>query len=420
MLTTKNDALATGFNQSLAIKTIRDDFPMLHQRTDGKLLVYLDSAATSHKPRQMMDKLVEGYSTQYGKIRESTTYSRKMTDAYEEARQKVATMMNAADPNEIVFVKNCTEAINIVANGFERAMLKPGDEILITQLEHHANIIPWQLACLTTGAELKVAPINRDGELDLEQFEQLLTDRTRIVSISHSSNVLGTISPVRQVADIAHARGIPVLVDGAQMAPHSPVDMQALDCDFYTFSAHKMGGPSGVGVLYGRKEWLDKLPPHHGGSEMVNEVTFAQSTYLDVPLKFEAGTPAFVDVIAFGTVVDYLQGLGRQALADYEQELLTYATERMSTIDRVRTFGNAPEKEPVISFDVQGLDVKALETYFNDDLNLEVRAGQLSAQPLMNFLGVSGLLRASFCFYNTRDEIDFFADSLEDYIRKKG
>lgn len=406
-------------NQGLDIDSIRRDFPMLQTEVNSKPLIYFDTAATNHKPKVVIDKLQELYTTRYGKTQENHTFSKMMTEAFDETRSKVATFMGAERPEEIVFTTGSTQGINIVANGFGRAILKDDDEVLITMLEHHSNIVPWQLACQLSGAKLVVAPINALGEVDLEQFEKLFSQKIKIVAITHSSNVLGTMLPVKKIVTMAHQHNIPVLVDGAQTAPHMPINVQELNCEFYVFSAHKMGGPAGVGVLYGKAEWLDKLPPQLGGEGMATEVTFEQSTYQPVPKKFEAGTPAFEEIVAFGTLLDYVRQLDMAKTAAYEQELMTYATERLSNIEQVKIYGTSTEKEPVVSFSLEGSDVKELEKYLNDNYNIAVRAGQLSAQPLMKFLGVDALIRISICYYNTVEEIDVLVQGIKAFIKDK-
>jgi len=415
----KEDMLATGKNQDLDIQKIRYDFPMLKTEVNGKPMIYMDSAATNHKPQVVIDKLTQLYTKQYGKTEENHTFSQMMTQAFEKTREKVANLIGAQRPEEIVFTTGSTEGINIIANGFAKAILKQDDEIVISLLEHHSNIIPWQLACQLTGAKIKVAPIHSNGELDTEAFSKLLTDKTRIISFSHSSNVLGTMLPVKRICEIAHARSIPVLIDGAQAAPHMPVNMQDIDCDFYVFSAHKMGRPAGVGVLYGKTEWLYKLPPQQGGEGMATEVSFEMSTYSPIPKKFEAGTPAFEEIVAFGTLIDYVTEIDMAKTAEYEQELMQYATQQLNKIEKVNIYGTAPEKEPVISFEIEGMDVKELEKYLNDEYNIAVRAGQLSAQPLIKHLGLEALLRVSFCYFNTNEEIDLLIEAIKKFINNK-
>jgi cysteine desulfurase/selenocysteine lyase len=368
----------------------------------------------------VIERLTQFYAREYAKTQENHFFSQQATQMFEDVRTKTAAFLNAADPKEILFVRNCTEGVNLVALAFERAFLKAGDEILLTQMEHHSNIVPWQLACQRTGAVLKVAPLTPTGEIDLPQLEALLTERTKIVSLVHSSQVLGTINPVEKIVQMAHGRGIPVLVDGPQTAPHMPVDVQKLGCDFYVFSGHKMGTPTGVGILYGRTEWLEKMPPHQGGETMSQKVTFAQTTYAPLPYKFQAGTPPIGEVLALGTVLDYMNGLGMQKVADYEQQLLAYAQAALAPLDRVRILGSAPEKEPLVSLVFQGADVKAAEQFLNEQHGIAVRAGQLSSQPLFEELGQPGALRASFAFYNTFEEIDAFAEGISAFLRKNG
>jgi len=411
-----NKTLATGLNQGLDIDQIRKDFPMTEVEVKGKKLIYFDSAATNHKPGVVVDRLRDLYVNKYGKTEESHNFSQQMTQAFEDTRSKAASMIGASSPDEIVFTTGSTHGINTVAHGFGWAILQEGDEVMVSMLEHHSNIVPWQMACARSKAKLVVCPILPDGSLDIEQFENLLSDKTKVVSFAHSSNVLGSMLPVRKICDLAHARGIPVMIDGAQAAPHMPVDMQALDCDFYVFSAHKMGGPAGVGVLYGKKKWLEKLPPLQGGEGMASEVTFEESKFAPAPKKFQAGTPAFEEIVAFGTLLDYVQNLGMGKTAAYEQELLDYATARLNEVPQVKIYGTSAEKEPVISFDLEGMDITALEKFLNDRYNIAVKAGSLSAEPLMKHLGVSGLIRLSFCYFNTRAEIDLFMNALQQFI----
>jgi cysteine desulfurase/selenocysteine lyase len=404
----------------LDIEKIRSDFSMLSQKLNGKPLIYFDSAATSPKPNVVLERLHQYYSTEYGKPKEVHELSKGSTEAMEDVRAKIAKMIGAEKPKEVIFTKGCTEAINIVANGFSRSLLNAGDEIIISQLEHHANIVPWHMACRLSGAVLKVAPLTPDDDLDLNQLESMITDRTKIISVSHSSHVLGTIFPIKQIAEIAHKRGIALLADGAQAAPHMPVNMQELDCDFYSIAGHKMGTPTGLGFLYGKEEWLNKIAPLQGGGEMAKEVTFESSAYAEIPTKFEGGTTAFAQIIATGTLVDYLHELDMGKTAQYEEELLYYAVDKLSKVDRVNIFGKAPEKEPLVSFNIEGLDVKKLESYLNAEWGIAVRAGELTAQPLMKLLGAKSLIRASFGYYNTFDEIDTFIDAVETFIKEQG
>jgi len=403
----------------LDIAQIRSDFPMLQKVKDGKPLIYFDSAATSHKPKTVIDRLHDYYLNEYAKPMEQHSTSPLTTAMVEEVREHVAKFIGAKSSKEIVFVRGSTEGINSIALSFSRSVLKEGDEIIISQLEHHANIVPWQLAAEMTGAKLLVAPITANGDLDLDTFQEMISQKTKIVSLAHSSNVLGTVFNIRQIASVCHASNVPLFVDGAQMAPHSPINVQDLDCDFYTFSVHKMGGTSGLGVLYGKEEWLLKLLPAEGGEEMVDIVKYDHSTYAGLPKKFEAGTLPFAEIIAFGELLKYLEKLDMQRTMQYELELLSYATEKLSQINGLKIYGTSLEKEPVISFDLIGYDVKALESYLSDEWNIAVRAGQLSAQPLMEVLKVKSLLRASFTYVNTISEIDIFYHAIIAFMTLK-
>ncbi|RYZ00777.1 MAG: cysteine desulfurase [Chitinophagaceae bacterium] len=403
----------------LDIDRIRAEFPMLQQYVHGKPLVYLDSAASTHKPKRVLEAMHRFYATQYAKPDEEHYFSKKSTELKEEARKKLASFMGAGSETEIIFTKGCTEGINIVANGMAQALLQEGDEIILTQLEHHANIVPWLMAGQLTGAVIRVAPINAAGEVDLDALESLIGDRTRMISVPHSSHVLGSILPIREIAALAHRRGIPVLADGAQAAPHMPVNMQELDCDFYVFSGHKMGTPSGVGVLYGRSEWLGRIAPLIGGGDMSEEVSFSSCSYADAPKKFEGGTQSFADIIAMGPLIDYLNELDMHRTSKYEQDLLHYATEKFAALDRVVLHGTSKDKEPVLSFAIAGGDVKKLEKYLDAEWGIAIRAGDLTARPLMQHLGVKGLARASFTFYNTYAEIDTLTEAVETFIREK-
>jgi len=403
--------------RTLDIQKIRKDFPMLQTKIEGKPLVYLDSAATGQKPQAVIDKLVNFYTKEYAKPKEEHELSKKVTKELEDTRSRVAEFINASSSKEIIFSRGCTEAINMIALSFERDMLQKGDEILITELEHHANIIPWQMACQTTGARIKVAPITPTGELDMEVFEQLITDKTKLIAVSHSSHVLGTVLPIREITKLAHKRNIPVMVDGAQAAPHMRVDMKELDCDFYTFSGHKMGSPSGVGVLYGKKKWLEKMMPAEGGGDMTKKVGFEKSEYAELPDKMEAGTMPFGEIIAFGEGIKYLEEIDMDLTKEYEIGLMHYATEKLSEMEEITIFGTAPEKEPVISFDIKGKKVKKLEKFLSDEYNISIRTGDLTAQPLMEVLGVKELARISFCYYNTEGEIDYFISALKKFLK---
>jgi cysteine desulfurase / selenocysteine lyase len=416
-----DEKFATGHKQGLDVNAIRNEFPMLTHQVNGRQLIYFDTASTNHKPRRVLDRLYRFYAEEYGKPNESHSLSQQATKDQENARSSMARFIGAKEAAEIVFSRGCTESINMVAGAFARGVLEKGDEVLVTELEHHANIVPWQFACQQSGAVLKVAPVSTDGEVDVDAFSKLLSNRTKIVAFSHSSNAIGNVLPVKELVKLAHDKGIPVLVDGAQYAPHAPINIQELDCDFYTFSGHKMGMPSGVGVLYGKKEWLEKIPAYEGGGDMAKEVGFDKSPVLQaVPKKFEAGTMPFAEIIALNTLLEYLWELDMEKTAAYEQELLSYATQQVGNIDRVRIVGNAPEKEPVLSIALEGMDVKKLERFLNDEYNLDVRAGDLTAQPLMKALKVPGLLRASFCYYNLRSEIDTFVEAIHAFIKKNG
>jgi cysteine desulfurase/selenocysteine lyase len=416
----KDAMSATLSHHGLDIQRIRDEFPMLQYRLRGKQLIYFDSASTTHKPKQVMDRLHRFYLEEYAKPNESHSLSQKATGELEDVRKKMAAFIGAKSEKEIVFSRGCTESNNMVAGGFERGLLKEGDEVLISALEHHANIVPWLMACEQNKATVKVVPINEKGEIDMASYESALSDKVKIVSVSHTSHALGNKLPVKEIIALAHRKGIPVMLDGAQAAPHMPVNMQELDCDFYTFSGHKMGTPSGVGVLYGKEEWLKKLPPYEGGADMSSEVTLQSYTPADLPHRFEAGTMPFAEIIAMGTLLDYVNELDMHKTEQYEQGLLQYATDRMAKVDKVRIIGTDGEKEPVLSIALEGMDVKKLEKFLNDEYNIEVRAGELTAQPLMKILGVPGLLRASFCYYNTTEEIDTYIGAVEEFIKKNG
>jgi cysteine desulfurase / selenocysteine lyase len=400
-----------------SIEAIRKEFPMLQRKINRKPIIYFDNAASGQKPGSVIQRLQEFYMYEYGKPKEEHQLGKETTQLVEEARKKVAKFINAPSEKCIVFTRGCTESINIVAGGFAKGILKPGDEVLITALEHHANIIPWQMACAQTGAILKVAPILPTGEISLPNYESMLTDKTKVVAVSHTSHVLGTIVPVKQLTAMAHKRNIPVLVDGAQATPHKPVDMQDIDCEFYTFSAHKMGGPAGVGVLYGKKKWLEQLPPFEGGSDMAKKVSFAKTEYADVPTRFEAGTMPFAEIIAFGDAIDFLRELDLNMMFEYEKELLEYAMEKIVKIPFIEVKGTAAEKEATISFHIESIDSKEIETYLSEKHNIFVKAGDLNAQPLMEILGVKGLVRVSFSFYNTKQEIDRFISALNEFLK---
>jgi cysteine desulfurase/selenocysteine lyase len=400
----------------LNVERIREDFPVLRQLSHGKPLVYLDNAATSQKPAAVIDRLRDFYSNEYATVRRGVHYlSERATFAHDQARAKIARFVNAGDPRQLVFTRGTTEAINLVASGFEHAILKPGDEVLLTRMEHHANIVPWQLACERTGAKIVVAPMNLRGELELDALEALISDRTKILGVAHVSNALGTVNPIKRIVEIAHARGVPVLVDGAQAVPHMPVDVQDLGADFYTLSGHKMFGPTGIGALYGTAEWLDRLPPYQGGGDMILSVTFEKTVFNTIPHKFEAGTPAIAEAIGLGAAVDYLDGLGFANVAAHEHELVVYATERLEALDGVTIIGTAREKASVVSFAVDGIHPHDIGTILDQE-GIAIRVGHHCAQPVMQFFDVPATARASFAFYNTRDEVDALVRGVEHCI----
>jgi cysteine desulfurase/selenocysteine lyase len=402
----------------LDVARIRADFPILRETVHGRPLVYLDNAATSQKPQAVLDAVDTYYRTENANVHRAVhMLSERATRAFEEARGKVCRFLNAADPREIIFVRGTTEGINLVASSFSRKFIKPGDEILITGMEHHSNIVPWQLACEDRGAVLKVVPINDEGELDLAEYERLLSEKTKLVSVVHVSNSLGTINPVRRIIKLAHARGVPVLVDGAQSAPHFPVDVQDLDCDFFTFSGHKLYGPMGIGVLYGKAKLLEALPPYMGGGDMIRSVTFAKTTYAELPNKFEAGTPDVAGAVGLGAAIDYVQAIGQEKIAAHEDQLLERATERLREIPGVRLLGTAAKKAAVISFVVEDPPISALDLGTKLDLQgIAVRTGHHCCQPVMDRFSIPGTARASFALYNTLEEVDVFADALRDIV----
>ena len=400
---------------------VRADFPTL-QRTvyDDAPLAYLDNAATSQKPQPVIDRMEQYYAHENSNVHRGVhRLSQDVTDAYEATRASVAELINAPDPSQIIFTKGTTEAINLVASSYGQMALSEGDEIVLTEMEHHANIVPWQLLADQSGASLRIAPINDAGELQLDDLIALLNDRTRLVAVSHVSNTLGTINPVKAIIDAAHERGIPVLVDGAQAVPHMPVDVQALDADFYCFSGHKMFGPTGIGVLYGKIDHLEAMPPYQSGGDMIDEVSFEKTTFADVPHKFEAGTPHIAGGIGLGAAVDYLRDLDRNGALQHEHELLAYATEQARTIDGLRVIGTAAQKASVLSFLIDGIHPYDAGTIL-DRLGIAVRTGHHCTEPLMKRLGIPGTVRASFAFYNTRDDIDRLVDGLHRVKRMFG
>lgn len=398
--------------QALDIEKLREEFPVLKESVHGKPLVYLDNAATTQKPRPVIERLVHYYEKENANIHRGVHYlSQRATDAYEEAREKMRGFLNAAQTREIIFVRGATEAINLVAQTYGRKNVGEGDEVLITALEHHSNIVPWQMLCNEVGAKLRVAPINDDGELLVEEFEKLLGPKTKIVAFTHISNALGSVNPVRELVRKVHDHGIPVLVDGAQAAPHVRVDVQELDCDFYALSGHKMFGPTGIGVLYGKAALLEAMPPYQGGGDMIRSVTFERTTYNDLPYKFEAGTPHIAGVIGLGAAVDYLNRIGMDAIAAREAQLLDYATGVLEAIPQVRIIGRARKKASVLSFLIRGVHPHDIGTILDLE-GIAIRTGHHCAQPIMERFGIPATARASLAFYNTREEIDRLAAGI--------
>jgi cysteine desulfurase/selenocysteine lyase len=390
---------------SLDIATIRKDFPILNRKVNGQPLVYLDNAATSQTPQQVIDVIVDYYQGYNANIHRGVhSLSQEATDAYEMARKKIQEHFNIATSKEVIFTSGTTHGINLVATGFS-SFLQKGDEVIVSAMEHHSNIVPWQMLCERTGATLKVIPMNLDGDLVMEEYHKLLSDRTKLVFCNHVSNALGTINPIEEIIEAAHNVDAAVLIDGAQAAAHIKPDLQALDVDFYVVSAHKMCGPTGVGILYGKEEWLKKLPPYQGGGEMIAEVTFEKTTYADLPHKFEAGTPNICGGIAFGTALDYMNGIGFEALTQYEDELVAYATQQLLSIEGLKIYGTAQRKTSVISFNIEGIHPYDIGTIL-DKLGIAVRTGHHCAQPIMDFYKIPGTVRASFSFYNTKEEVD--------------
>ncbi len=395
---------------------IRQEFPMLQHLMHGKPFIYLDSAATSQKPRAVIDAMSTFYRDKYGTVHRSVyDFASEATTAYNSVRQKVKDFLNAAFVEEIIFTKGTTESINLVASSFGKAFLQPGDEVLITAMEHHSNIVPWQLACAERGAILKAVPINDRGELIMEEFDKLLSDRTKIVSVAHIANSTGTINPIEEIIRRAHARGAKVMIDGAQSAAHMPVDVQSLKADFFAFSGHKAYGPTGIGVLYGKRALLEKMPPYQGGGDMIDEVTLTSSTYQPLPLKFEAGTPMIAEVIGLGEAIDFIESLGRDKIAAWEQDILEYATKRLSEVKGVRIIGTSSMKGGLISFVVNGLHPLDVGTLL-DLRGIAVRTGLLCAQPTLKHFGVSSLIRISFAVHTQIEEIDIFCDALQEVV----
>ena len=398
------------------VDKIRADFPVLNQMINGKPLVYLDNAATSQKPQSVIDTLVNYYSTENANVHRGVhTLSQRATDDYEAARDKVKRFINAEKDEEIIFVRGTTEAINLISQTYGRSCMSEGDEIIISSMEHHSNIVPWQILCQEKGAILRVIPVNDLGELLLDEYERLFTDKTKLVSIVHQSNALGTINPAKEIVDIAHGHGVPVLLDGAQAIAHLEVDVRELGCDFYAFSGHKLYGPTGIGVLYGKESLLEKMPPYQAGGEMIKSVTFDETLYNVLPNKFEAGTPNIAGAIGLGAAIDYVETLGMGQIAAYESELLQYGTGRLSSIEGLKIIGTADKKGSVISFVMEGVHPHDIGTILDAE-GIAIRTGHHCAQPLMDRFNVPATARASFAFYNTKEEIDVLVKGIDRVI----
>ena len=393
------------------VEKIRKDFPILNRGVNGNPLIYFDNAATSQTPVAVIESIVDYYSNYNANIHRGVhTLSQEATNAFEKARQKIQKHFNAKESYEIILTSGTTHGINMVASGFS-TILEKGDEIIVSALEHHSNIVPWQMLCEKTGALLKVIPMTTKGELDIVAYDELLSTNTKLVFVNHVSNALGTINPIKEIIDKAHKYGAAVLIDGAQATPHIKPDVQELDCEFYTCSAHKICGPTGVGMIYGKEEWLHKLPPYQGGGEMISEVTFEKTTYADLPHKFEAGTPNIAGVIGFGVALDYMNQIGFDQIESYEQELLKYATKKLLEIDNIIIYGTSESKAAVISFNFEGIHPYDIGSII-DKLGIAVRTGHHCAQPIMDYYKIPGTIRASFAFYNTKEEIDLFIEAL--------
>ena len=395
------------------IKKIRKDFPILDREIYNHKLVYLDNAATTQKPKQVVEAMTEEYYNVNANVHRGVHYlSQKATDLHEEAREKVRGFINAKSTSEIIFTRGTTESMNLIASSFCEEFMKEGDEVIVSVMEHHSNIVPWQLQAARKGISLRVVPIDDKGEIIIEEYKKLFNEKTKIVSIAHVSNVLGTVNPIKEMIEIAHSHGVPFMVDGAQSAPHFAINVQDLDCDFFAFSGHKMYGPTGVGVLYGKESWLDRLPPYQGGGEMIESVSFEKTTFERLPFKFEAGTPDYIATHGLATAIDYIKALGIDNINKHERELTEYAMKRMREIEEIRIFGEAENKDAVVSFlvgDIHHLDMGTLL----DRLGIAVRTGHHCAQPLMTRLGIQGTVRASFALYNTTEEIDMLIDGIK-------
>ena len=404
---------ATDLSTKIDWSKIRSDFPILSRTINGKKLVYLDNGASSEMPKVVSDRIDAYHKNEHANVHRGIhSLSQVATDAYEATRTKVKNLINAGSLEEVIFTTGTTDSINLVAQSYGRTHFKAGDEILVSEMEHHANIVPWQMIAEQTGAVLKVIPMSEKGELILEQYHSQLSDKTKMVAVTHVSNVLGTVNPVKEIIEAAHARNIPVLIDGAQAVPHSKVDVQALDADFYAFSAHKMCGPTGFGILYGKKELLEAMPPYRGGGDMIDKVTFEKTTWNDLPLKFEAGTPPISAGIGFSTSIDYLNEIGMENIAAREHELLEYATTKLSNIDGVKIYGTSLNKASVISFMIDGVHPSDAGTILDQE-GIAVRTGHHCAQPIMQHYGIPGTVRASLSFYNNESDIDALVDGIE-------
>lgn len=402
--------------KSWDVEKVRKDFPVLQREVNGKPLVYLDNAASSQVPQMVIDRGSKYLAEEHSNVHRGVHYlSQHATNAFEAAREKVKRFINARESAECIFVRGCTEGVNLVASSYGRRFINEGDEILVTQMEHHSNIVPWQAIAEERGARVRMVPINTRGEVIIEEYEAMLNERTRMVAVSHVSNSLGTVNPVKEMTATAHKFGVPVCVDAAQSVPHFPVDVQDLDADFFVFSGHKMFAPTGSGVAYGKREWLDKMPPYQTGGGMIRTVSFEKTTYAPIPEKFEAGTPAIAAAIGLGAAIDYINGLDFNAAAEYEHSLLEYATERLADIPEVTIIGTAAEKASVLSFTIEGIHPHDIGTIL-DQQGIAIRAGHHCAQPVMNFFDVPATARASFAFYNTREEVDKLADAIQKVI----
>jgi cysteine desulfurase / selenocysteine lyase len=411
------DSLSVGgAERGWDVERVREDFPVLKQTVNGKPLVYLDNAASAQVPQIVIERGAKYLREEHSNIHRGVHYlSQRATSAYEGAREKVRRFINAREARECIFVRGCTEGINLVMHGYGRKFVGEGDEIVVSEMEHHSNLVPWQMLCEEKGARLRVIPMSDAGELLLDEFDALLNERTRLVCVGHVSNALGTVNPIKEITARAHRLGVPVMVDGAQGAPHLRVDVQDLDCDFYAISGHKMFAPTGSGVLYGKAEWLEKMNPFIGGGSMIRTVTFEKSTYANIPDKFEAGTPAIASQIGLGAAIDYLSGLDREAASAYERELLAYATEKLSAIEGVRVIGTAREKASVLAFVIEDVHPHDVGTILDQE-GIAIRAGHHCAQPVMQHFKVPATARASFAFYNTREEVDRLAAAVEKVI----